>query len=86
MPGLFKRLKQGGRQTIALKASAEPVNPVWEAGLYLRLSKDDKGVQESASIENQRKMLVAYADENRFRIAGVYIDDGYSGTNFDEVR
>ena len=66
-----------------MKASAEPVNPVWEAGLYLRLSKDDKGVQESASIENQRKMLVAYADENRFRIAGVYIDDGYSGTNFE---
>ena len=55
----------------------------YQAALYMRLSKDDEGVLESASIATQRKMLRAYAQEQGYQIYGEYVDDGYSGTNFD---
>lgn len=49
----------------------------------MRLSKDDDGVCESASIGTQRKMLRSFAAENGFLIYDEYVDDGFSGTNFD---
>lgn len=55
---------------------------VYKAGLYLRLSKDDERSGESASIENQRLMLTKYAEEQGWEIGEIYIDDGWSGTNF----
>ena len=54
----------------------------YQAALYLRLSKDDDGINESASISTQRKMLQTYARENGFTVYGEYVDDGWSGTNF----
>lgn len=53
------------------------------AALYMRLSKDDEGKAESASISTQRKMLRAYADKNGFSVYDEYIDDGFSGTTFE---
>lgn len=47
----------------------------YNAALYMRLSKDDDGVSESASIGTQRKMLRSYAEENGFLIHDEYIDD-----------
>lgn len=58
-------------------------NSVYHAALYMRLSKDDDGLSESASIATQRKMLHAYARENGYNVADEYIDNGWSGTNFD---
>ena len=55
----------------------------YTAGLYLRLSKDDDGRSESVSIGTQRDILTDYCNENGFEIYKVYIDDGYSGLNFD---
>lgn len=52
------------------------------AALYMRLSKDD-GQSESTGISAQRSILRLYSKEHGFEIAGEYIDDGYSGTNFD---
>jgi len=52
------------------------------AALYMRLSKED-GAKESQSISTQRRMLKRYASENGFHVIKEYIDDGYSGTNFD---
>lgn len=52
------------------------------AGLYLRLSKDDERTGESVSIENQRLLLTKYAEEQGWEIVDTYIDDGWSGTNF----
>lgn len=49
----------------------------------MRLSKDDDSSGESSSISNQRKMLITFAKENGFSIYDEYIDDGYSGTNFE---
>ena len=53
-----------------------------KAGLYYRLSKDDERAGESLSIENQKRILEKYAHENGFEIVDEYIDDGWSGTNF----
>ena len=50
--------------------------------LYCRLSRDDGLDGESSSIQSQKKMLVDYAEKNNWNIFDVYIDDGYSGTNF----
>lgn len=49
----------------------------------MRLSKDDERAGESISIENQRLMLTKYVEEKGWKIAGEYVDDGYTGTNFD---
>lgn len=54
--------------------------------LYLRLSKDDEQQGESNSIINQRKLLEQYAQEHFFANLHYYIDDGYSGTNFDRPQ
>lgn len=56
--------------------------PRYIAALYMRLSRED-GENESSSITTQRKMLTAFAKENNFIIYDEYIDDGYTGTNFD---
>lgn len=55
----------------------------YNAALYMRLSKDDETGAESASITTQRKILRNYCAENGFQIFDEYIDDGYSGTNFE---
>lgn len=53
-------------------------------GIYIRLSReDDDKNYESESIVNQRSLLLQYARENNLNIYDIYIDDGYSGTNFD---
>ena len=49
----------------------------------MRLSKDDEGEGESASITTQRKMLRAYAAENHYSVYDEYVDDGISGTTFE---
>ena len=53
-------------------------------GGYCRLSRDDEQNGESMSIENQRSTLIRYAKENGLEIVDWYIDDGWSGTNFDK--
>lgn len=50
--------------------------------LYCRLSNDDDLQGESNSITNQKAMLQKYAEDIGFRNIQFYIDDGYSGTNF----
>ena len=50
--------------------------------LYCRLSNDDDLQGESNSITNQKSMLMDYAKKNGFRNIEIYVDDGWSGTNF----
>lgn len=50
--------------------------------LYCRLSRDDGIDGESNSISNQKKLLSKYAKENGFENTKFYVDDGYTGTNF----
>ena len=55
----------------------------YTAALYCRLSQDDGNTSESVSIGTQKSLLTRYCTENGFQIYDYYIDDGYSGTNFD---
>ena len=52
-------------------------------GIYLRLSKDDERLGESLSIDNQRLILRNYVQTHGGTVIDEYVDDGYSGTNFD---
>ena len=55
----------------------------YNTALYLRLSRDDELQGESSSITSQRQLLTQYVKERGWSIVGEYIDDGYSGTNYD---
>ena len=57
-------------------------NQVKITALYCRLSQDDGLDGESNSIQNQKKILKQYAIEHHFPNPQFYVDDGYSGANF----
>lgn len=50
--------------------------------LYIRLSRDDGDDLESESIANQRDYLLKFLKDNNLEYVDIYIDDGYSGGNF----
>lgn len=62
--------------------STENTNKNLITALYCRLSQEDERLGESLSIENQRLMLQRYAEEHRFPNIQFYVDDGYSGADF----
>lgn len=51
--------------------------------LYCRLSQEDERMGESLSIENQKSILLQYAKEHHFPNPVFFVDDGFSGTNYD---
>lgn len=51
--------------------------------LYCRLSRDDEYNGDSMSIHNQKELLLKYANDNGYYNTEFYVDDGYTGTNFD---
>ena len=55
----------------------------YNTALYYRLSRDDENFGDSVSNETQRTILQKYARDNGFHVVDEYIDDGWSGTNFD---
>ncbi|MDO5556918.1 MAG: recombinase family protein [Clostridia bacterium] len=58
----------------------------YNAGIYIRLSQEDKNKKyesDSESVMNQRQILLNYINSNGFKYVAEYVDDGYSGTNFD---
>lgn len=55
----------------------------YHAALYIRLSKEDENEGPSESVTNQKSLLDEFVKNNRLSVYDVYIDDGYSGTNFD---
>ena len=62
-----------------------PKQTEYKVGMYLRLSRDDERVGESLSIENQRTILTKYIEEQHgWTLYDEYVDDGISGTTFDE--
>ena len=50
--------------------------------IYIRLSKEDDNLGESESVENQKTLLTNYVKEQGYTLVDIYIDDGYTGTNF----
>ena len=59
-------------------------NPMeYHAALYIRLSKEDENVGPSQSVQNQESLLREFVQQHRVSVYDTYIDDGWSGTNFD---
>lgn len=59
-------------------------NKIWNATLYLRLSRDDGDKEESNSITGQRELLRDYISHRpEFREYAVRVDDGFSGSTFE---
>lgn len=58
-------------------------NTLFNVAEYIRLSREDGDKAESDSIGNQRKLITDYLKEKEdFILYDIYVDDGYSGTNF----
>ena len=56
----------------------------WNVGIYIRLSQEDGDKEESNSVTNQRELINSYISEDKeLNVYDYYIDDGWSGTNFD---
>lgn len=53
-----------------------------KTALYCRLSQDDGNQGDSNSIQNQKAILMQYAKDHGFLNPVFYVDDGYSGANF----
>ena len=55
----------------------------YHVALYIRLSKEDESEGPSQSVTNQKSMLEEFVKQHRLSVYDIYIDDGFSGTNFD---
>ena len=59
-------------------------NPLeYHAALYIRLSKEDESEGPSQSVQNQESLLREFVQQHRLSVYDTYVDDGWSGTNFD---
>ena len=59
-------------------------NPMdYHVSLYIRLSKEDESEGPSQSVTNQKSLLDEFVQKHRLQVYDTYIDDGWSGTNFD---
>ena len=56
---------------------------IYNTALYMRLSRDDESYGDSVSIETQRTILRKFAADNGLHVVDEYVDDGWSGTNFE---
>lgn len=55
---------------------------IYNAGIYVRLSQEDMRAGESLSIEHQKLILTKYVREQGWNLVDTYVDDGFSGTDF----
>lgn len=56
---------------------------IYKVGIYLRLSREDGDKAESNSITSQKNLINAYCSKHdNFVVYKEYVDDGYTGTNF----
>lgn len=59
-------------------------NPMdYHVALYIRLSKEDESAGPSQSVQNQESLLREFVQQHRLSVFDTYVDDGWSGTNFD---
>ena len=58
----------------------------FNAGIYIRLSQEDRDKKydtDSESVINQKEILKEYVEKNGYNLYKAYVDDGFTGTNFD---
>ena len=54
----------------------------FKVGIYTRLSREDEKDKESESIDTQKKLLTNYIKSQGWTLFKIYVDDGFTGTNF----
>ena len=54
----------------------------FKVGIYTRLSREDEKDKESESIDTQKKLLINYIKNQGWTLFKIYVDDGFTGTNF----
>lgn len=75
-----EKLQESRMPEQAVKANIQE----FSVGLYIRLSKEDSGKNNQNTVENQQKLLEDYVkDKPDMKVYEVYIDNGFSGTNFE---
>lgn len=56
---------------------------LYPTAIYIRLSREDGDKDESDSVSNQKKLLMAFVQSHEeLLLYNIYTDDGYSGTTF----
>ena len=55
----------------------------YHVALYIRLSKEDESEGPSQSVTNQKSLLEEFVKQHKLLVYDTYIDEGWSGTNFD---
>ena len=58
-------------------------NTIFKIAIYIRLSREDGDDLESESVTNQRSLLIGYLKAQGLVAVDIYVDDGYTGTNFE---
>ena len=71
------------RRIMQTKTKQNNQNQIGITALYCRLSRDDGTEGDSNSVANQKKLLSKYAKDHGFINTKFYVDDGYTGTNFE---
>ena len=71
------------QHTSGKRTQTATIDTTKSTALYCRLSRDDELAGDSNSIVNQKAILKKYADDNGFLNTAYFVDDGYSGTNFE---
>ena len=61
-------------------------NATWRVGVYCRLSKDDELTGESASISNQRDILVNYCQSQGWQVVDVFQEDSMLWTEIKDGK
>ena len=60
------------------------IERTYKVGMYIRLSREDGDDKESESVENQRDIITNFIESKEdLELVDEYVDDGYTGTNFD---
>ena len=77
-------IPRGKISSAAAGDSIEPIGIQYRTAIYIRLSREDGGKEHSNTVDNQKTLLLQYvAARKDMTLANIYIDNGYSGTNFE---
>ena len=77
-------IPRGEISSAAAGDGIEPIGIQYRTAIYIRLSREDGGKEHSNTVDNQKTLLLQYVAARRdMTLANIYIDNGYSGTNFE---
>lgn len=75
--------RKSRKTTVAEQAVIKPVDKVYRAGLYARISVETERKREADTIGNQLQLLKDYVSEHSdLTVFDIYSDDDISGTDF----